>query len=94
MKVELFLVRHDEYEGLYTKSELEELKQEVIEDYRTDDIAYSQDIYDVTMPYSLVQAALGVEIEQNKIQETAKSCEEQYWEDFYMDWIDEYEKEI
>ena len=94
MKVELFLVRHDEYEGLYTKSELEELKEEMIKDYRADNIVYSRDIYDIADPIDLVQAALGFVVEKKRIEDVAKDCEEQYWEDFYTDWIDEYEKDI
>lgn len=94
MKVELFLVRHVEYEGLYTKSELEELKEEIIEDYRADNIAYSRDIYDLAKITDLVAAALGNKNSQDAIEEVAKECEEQYWEDFCTDWVDEYEKDI
>lgn len=94
MKVELFLVRHGEYEGLYTKSELEELKQEIIEDYRNDKIGYLEDIFNAADYKTLTLAALGDENGKKKIQEYIENCEEQYWDDFYTEYVDEYEKEI
>lgn len=94
MKVKLFLVNHEDYEGLYTKAEFDELKEEVIEEYRNDDFGYSRDIHDLAKLTDLVTAALGNKHSQDVIEEIAKECEEQYWEDFCGDFVEEYEKDI
>lgn len=98
MKVKLFYVAKDnwvdsELAGLYTEEEFENLKKEVIENYRKcDDYVY--DVQKSIDEYLICEAALGKEKEVKEFKEAVRIMEEETLEDFISDYVEIYEKEL
>ena len=98
MKVKLFYVSKDNWldsnlEGLYTEKEFEDLKKEVIENYRNGD-DYVYDIQKSIDEYLICEAALGREEQVKEFKEAICIMEEETLEDFIDDYVNIYEKEI
>ena len=98
MKVKLFYVSRDnsidrDLEGLYTEKEFEDLKKEMVENYRNGD-DYIYDIQKYIDELLICKAALGREEEVKEFKEQVRIMEEETFEDFIDDYVDIYEKEI
>lgn len=98
MKVTLYYVSKDNWvdsnlEGLYTEKEFEDLKKEVIENYRNGD-DYVYDIQKYIDEYLICEAALGREEQVKEFKEAIRIMEEETLENFIDDYVEIYEKEI
>lgn len=99
MKVKLFYVSKDnwvdsEFEGLYTEKEFEDLKKEIIENYR-DSCEYVDDIIRYVDERLVCKAALGREEEEvEEFKAELRTMEEETLEDFINDCVIIYEKEL
>ena len=98
MKVTLYYVSKDNWvdsnlAGLYTEKEFENLKEEIIENYRD----YDEYIYDVQKyidEHIICEAALGFENSVEEFKREIERMEEETLDDFISDYVDIYEKEI
>lgn len=98
MKVKLFYVSKDnwvdsELAGLYTEEEFENLKKEIIENYRNGD-DYVYDIQKSIDEYLICEAALGREAQVKEFKEAIRIIEEETLEGFIDNFVDIYEKEL
>ena len=98
MKVTLYFVSKDnwvdsELEGLYTEKEFEDLKKEIIENYRECD-DYIYDIQKSIDEYLVCEAALGREEQVKEFKEAIRIMEDETLYDFIGDYVTIYEKEI
>ena len=98
MKVTLYFVSKDnwvdsELEDLYTEKEFEDLKKEIIENYRNSD-DYICDIQKCIDEYLVCEAALGREEQVKEFKEAIRIMEDETLYDFIGDYVTIYEKEI
>ena len=98
MKVKLFYVSKDnwvdgELEGLYTEKEFEDLKKEIIANYRECD-DYIYDIQKCIDEYLVCEAALGREEQVKEFKEAIRIMEDEILYDFIGDYVTIYEKEF
>lgn len=98
MKVKLFYVSKDnwvdsELAGLYTEEEFENLKKEVIENYRNGD-DYIYDIQKTIDDFLICEAALGQKCRVKEFKEELRIMEEETLDDFISDYVEIYEKEL
>lgn len=98
MKITLYLVSRDNWvdsnlEGLYTEKEFENLKKEIIENYR-ESVDYVYDITKYIDELLICKAALGREEEVKDFKNLLRIMEEETLDDFINDYVDIYEKEL
>jgi hypothetical protein len=98
MKVKLYYVSKDnwvdnELGGLYTEKEFEDLRKEVIENYRDCD-DYIYDVQKYIDEHLICEAALGFENSVEEFKREIERMEEETLDDFISDYVDIYEKEI
>lgn len=98
MKVKLFYVAKDnwvdsELAGLYTEEEFENLKKEVIENYRKCD-DYIYDVQKYIDEHLICEAALGFENSIEEFKREVERMEDETLEDFISDYVETYEKEL
>lgn len=93
MKVKLYVINHGKHEGLYTENELEDLKQELLEEYR-ECPEFLDNLYNSVESRVLVCTALGDEEPKKLFNFEVEKIEEQYWNDFMIHYVEIYEKEL
>lgn len=98
MKVTLYFVANDNWidnklGGLYTEKEFEDLKKEIIENYRDCD-DYIYDVQKYIDEHLICEAALGFENSVEEFKKEVERVEEEILDGFIGDCVDTYEKEI